>query len=105
MDTSSELQAAAELGVCFDGREYHYKQYSYDRLADACAYAKHDRARSDFQEDALQRHWKQWPEPSAEDRVRMAVYGISYEKGRYVYRSYRYDTLACAFEYAAREAS
>ena len=41
MDTSPVLPpSAAAVGVSFDGRAYHYREYSYDRLADALGYAR-----------------------------------------------------------------
>jgi hypothetical protein len=40
METSTTLPAAASaLGISFDGRAYHYQQFSYDRYADALGYA------------------------------------------------------------------
>jgi hypothetical protein len=30
----------AELGVTFDGRQYRFQDYRYDRLEDAIAYAR-----------------------------------------------------------------
>ena len=95
--------AAAAFGISFDGRAYHYQQYSYDRFADALVYAKLDRARPGFREDPGPHPWKQWFEPTAEELQQMALHGIHYERGHYRYGPYRYDLLAAALDYARRE--
>lgn len=101
MDTSTALPpAAAAFGISFDGRAYHYQDYSYDRLADALAYATLDHARPGFHEAATQRRWKQWVGPTPEERQQMAAHGIVYESSRYCYGPYRYDLLPAALDYA-----
>jgi hypothetical protein len=104
MKTSTALPpAASALGVSFDGRAYHYREYSYDRLADALDYAKLDRAKPGFRDDLTPRHWKQWFGPTPQDRLQMAAHGIGYECGRYYYGPYRYELLGAALDYARRE--
>jgi hypothetical protein len=104
MNTSTALPpAASALGVSFDGRAYHYLEYSYDRLADALDYAKLDRAKPGFRDAPAAHHWKQWIGPTPEDRAQMAAHGIGYESGRYCYGPYRYELLAAAVDYARRE--
>jgi len=101
MDASPVLPpAAAAFGISFDGRAYHYLDYSYERLADALAYARQDRARPGFREDTTPRQWKQWTGPTPEERLHMAVHGIVYEHGHYRYGPYRYDLLSAALAYA-----
>jgi len=95
--------AALAFGISFDGRAYHYREYSYDRLADALDYAKLDRAKPGFREERAPRHWKQWFGPTPEDRLQMAAHGIGYESGYYCYGPYRYELLAAALNYARRE--
>ena len=95
--------AAAAVGVSFDGRSYHYKEYSYDRLEDALGYATLDRARPGFREDAPARRWKQWTGPTPDEQLRMAAHGIVYERGRYCYGPYHYDLLSSALAYAQHE--
>lgn len=103
METFSTLPpAATAAGISFDGRAYHYREYSYDQLADALNYAKLDRARPGFREDAA-RNWKQWHGPTPEEQLRMAAHGISYERGHYCYGPYRYDLLSAALDYAEKE--
>lgn len=104
MDTSSALPPAAlALGICFDGRTYHYRDYSYDRLADALDYARLDHARPGFRGDPAPHQWKTWRGPSPEERASMAAHGISYQNGYYRYGPYRYDQLAAALDYARRQ--
>jgi hypothetical protein len=101
MTTSTALPpAASALGICFDGRAYHYREYTYDRLADALNYAKVDRARPGFCADPTPHIWKQWPGPTPDDQLQMAMHGIRYESGRYCYGPYHYDVLCAALEYA-----
>ncbi|MFL6674754.1 MAG: hypothetical protein ACJ8LG_15855 [Massilia sp.] len=90
-------------GISFDGRAYHYGQYSYDRLEDALNYAKLERARPGFHEAPTPQRWKQWEEPTLDERAQMAAHHISYEGGRYRYGPYCYDSLADALNYAQRE--
>lgn len=92
--------AAPEWGIWFDGRAYHYQQYSYDLLPDAIEYAKLDRAKPGFHEMPLPSYWTQWKGPTPEETAQMAVYRIVYDHGRYTYGPYRYDLLADALEYA-----
>jgi hypothetical protein len=93
---------AATLGVSFDGRTYHYRDYSYERLSDALDYAQRDRATPGFRAEDAPRIWKQWAAPTPEERLRMARHGIVYAHGHYCYGPYRYDTLSAAMAYAQR---
>jgi len=94
---------AAAFGISFDGRAYHFGQYSYERLADALHYARLERARPGFREDPTPRNWAQWAGPTPEERTQMAAHGIAFERGYYVYGPYRYDLLSAALDYAQRE--
>lgn len=94
---------AMASGISFDGRAYHYGQYSYDRLADALRYARLDRARPGFREDPAPRNWKQWAGPTPEERLQMEAHGIVFEGGYYFYGPYRYDLLSSAIDYARHE--
>jgi hypothetical protein len=105
-DTMEPLPAlppeAATLGVSFDGRTYHYREYSYDRLPDALDYARRDRAKPGFRADATPRTWSPWAGPTPDERSQMARHGIVYVNGQYCYGPYRYDTLDAAMAYAQR---
>ena len=93
----------AAFGVSFDGRAYHFEQFSYDRLADALHYARLERARPGFREEPAPRNWKQWAGPTPEERQRMAAHGVVFEDGYYFYGPYRYDLLSAALDYARHE--
>jgi len=104
MDASPALPPeAAAFGISFDGRAYHYAQYSYDRLADALQYAALERAKPGFREDPTARTWKQWTGPTPEEQLQMAAQNIVFERGYYFYGPYRYDMLSAALDYARHE--
>ena len=104
METSTALPpAAAPFGISFDGRAWHYRQYSYDRFADALGYATLDQASPGFQEDHPPYRWPQWRGPTEQDRLQMEAHGIAYERGHYRYGPYRYEVLEAAMDYAKRE--
>lgn len=104
MDTPNALPpAASALGVSFDGRAWHYRQFSYDHLEDAFRYASVDAGRPGMREEAAPVHWRQWTGPSAQDQSRMAAHGIVYEQGYYRYGPYRYELLDAAVAYAQRQ--
>ncbi|MEN3276056.1 MAG: hypothetical protein V7631_1846 [Massilia sp.] len=104
METTTTLPDSAQaFGISFDGRAYHYGQYSYDRFADALGYAKLDRARPGFHEEARPHDWPQWAGPTQQELTQMAAHDIAYSGGRYCYGPYRYDLLVRALEYAGRE--
>ena len=103
METSTALpDAASALGISFDGRAYHYQQFSYDRFADALGYAQLDQARPGWRQDPARHQWRQWVEPTPQERVQMAAHQITYEGGYYRYGPWRYDLLAPALDYAMR---
>lgn len=104
MDAPNELPpAASALGVSFDGRTWHYRQFSYDHLEDALRYARVDAARPGMRDEAAPVQWRQWTGPSAQDRLRMAAHGIAYEQGYYRWGPYRYEQLDAAVAYAQRQ--
>jgi hypothetical protein len=88
------------LGIWFDGRAYHYHQYSYDRLDDAIAYARADRGSPDFHDEPLPDHWEEWQKPTSEETAQMAAFGIVHENGFYRYGPFRYESLDDALNYA-----
>lgn len=100
METSTALPPS---GITFDGRAWHYRQYSYDRFADALGYAKLDRASPGFREETAPCQWQQWCGPTPQDQLQMAAHGITCEHGHYCYGPYRYDLLATALAYARCE--
>lgn len=94
--------ADPELGIWFDGRAYHYREFRYERLPDAAAYAALDRRGPAFQSAPLPLHWEEWRAPDAVEAARMAAHGIVYEHGVYCYGLFHYDLLSDALDYAGR---
>jgi hypothetical protein len=104
MDAPTALPpAASALGVSFDGRAWHYRQFSYDHLEDALNFARLDLSRPGVREQPAPVHWRHWTGPTAEDEMRMTAHGIAYEQGYYRYGPYRYEQLDAAVAYAQRE--
>ena len=93
---------AMHLGISFNGTQYLYREYKYDRITDAIAYAEHDvmrEGRPPAVSSAVE--WLDRPVPSAADREQMTLHGISFDGWRYRYRDYRYDRLSDAVSYAS----
>lgn len=40
LPTEAERQQMETLGITYDGKQYRYKEYRYDRVADAVSYAR-----------------------------------------------------------------
>lgn len=90
------------LGIWFDGRTYHYRQYRYERLEDAVAYARLDRDRPGFHAEPLPARCATWQEPTSAQLDRMRAFGIVHEQGVYRYGAFRYEALDDALDYASR---
>jgi len=90
-----------QLGISFNGTQFVYRDFKYDKLTDAVAYAELDRSRTGAHLTASPPEaWLERPVPSASDDQLMKQYGISLDGGRYRYRDYRYDRLGDAMNYA-----
>jgi hypothetical protein len=96
-----DTRTMAELSIRHNGRNYEYRSYRYDRLADAVSYAKLDRA-CKLEEHALADAtlFKAPPPPSDAEREEMRRLAITVQDGVYCLRDYRYDRLADAVAYA-----
>lgn len=120
--------AAAVLrhGIVKDGARIRYREFFYDRIADAIAYADLDSGRGSKplwaakpQRQADRQHVEEKAPAqgnrftladvaekariegvSTEDAESMLRFNIKKEGGRYVYQTYRYDKLADAISYA-----
>ena len=97
-----ERHLMSAFSIHYDGRYYRYNGYRYDRLAQAIAYAEHMQSRQSTEvmgahpytaDDCIR-------SPSASDRETMAPLAISFDRGVYAYREFRYDDLADAVNYA-----
>lgn len=99
--STRETASMAESGIDYDGRSYWYRQYRYDRIQDALAYAGLDQSRPDTEPElAGQRRWQEPEPPSAATRQLMAELGITYDGRYYRYEDYRYDQFVDAINYA-----
>lgn len=99
-ETSTRL--LAESGVAFDGRSYWYRQYRYDKLADALAYARLDGARpAAMQAEAGDQHpWQEAEVPTTATQRLMVELEITFDGRYYRYDEYHYDRFADAIDYA-----
>lgn len=99
----AERDRAMKLGIAFNGTQFTYRDFKYDRLRDAMAYADLDSQRAGHLPDpSLPEEWLEQPLPGVEDMALMQQHGISLERFRYRYRGYLYDRLADALSYAGR---
>lgn len=98
--SNDERQRAAELGISFDGRHYHYREFRYDRLADALAYARRERSGPPHPPRGEASQWAAPVELTDAERRQMAEFGITFDGTAFHYGPYRYDTLSDACNYA-----
>jgi hypothetical protein len=89
--------------ITFDGRQYAYDRYRYDRLADAVNYARLQHPHplsSDPTKRPPPRIGEPIETPSELQRELMSELGITLQAGVYHLGEYRYDHLSDAVEYA-----
>ena len=92
---------AIALNISFNGTQFVYRDYKYDKLADAVSYARQDALRASsapFGTHAVT--WVDPVTPSADDLSLMEQYGVTSDQGRFRYGDYRYDRMADAIDYA-----
>lgn len=95
---------AMTLGISFDGTQYRYREFKYDRLRDALAYAALDAARGGAHPSMSDpAEWLDRRVPAASDEESMRQARITFEGGRYRYQDFRYDRLADAIQYARNQ--
>jgi hypothetical protein len=90
-----------DFGIGYNGLNYAYDGYRYDRLADAVAYAQLMRSRP-LQEDAGGRFSSvsALASPTDAQRSLMDSLAIDFHDGAYRFKGYRYDGLMDAVNYA-----
>mgnify|MGYP003595648695 CR=1 FL=1 len=99
--SAAQQREAMQLGIAFNGFQFVYRDYKYDRLPDAVAYAKLEATRGEGQAAVTNpAAWLDRPVPSAADLEVMQRHGIRFENWRYRFQDYRYDRLADALNYA-----
>jgi len=93
----------AELCITFNGRQYGYRGYRYDRFTDAVNYARLDRSRAFADPGADDASpLERTSAPSEAELALMRTLGIRFADGAFHWREYRYDRLADAVAYATR---
>lgn len=91
----------AEFSITYNGRQYQYDRYRYDRLADAVGYAQLRRSMPPGHDAAVPMPALQTVEaPDEAQRRTMAALSITFQDGVYRLGSYRYDRLDDALSYA-----
>lgn len=102
----ADQQRAMGLGISFNGTQFVYRDFKYDRLPDAFAYAELDIEREGKAAAATTAaDWLARPLPGVADQTQMQELGIIFENWRYKYLDYRYDRLADAVNYAREHRS
>lgn len=98
--SAAQQAQAMRLGISFDGYQFHYREFKYDRIPDAVAYAQLEAGRGDAQAAVTNlAAWLDRPCPSEDDQKAMKRYGIRFEGNRYRYQDFYYDRLADALAY------
>ncbi len=99
--SADEKTHAMRLGIAFNGTQFIYLDFKYDRLRDAINYAEHESVRTLNPPVASTPHdWLERPVPSVADQVLMNENGIIFDGWRYIFKEYRYDRLADALNYS-----
>lgn len=102
---AEERRRIIRYGIGFDGRFYRYREYRYDRLADALNYAELDIARTGRPPLQAQGEWLAPLRPTAEEQEQMASLGIAFDGKHYLYDGYRYERCSDAINYARLKAT
>jgi len=91
----------AEFAITFNGRQYQYDRYRYDRLNDAVEYAKLRRSAPSPHDGGMAMPAVQMVQsPDGAQRQLMRSLAITFDEGVYHLGAYRYDRLADAINYA-----
>lgn len=91
---------AMRLGISFNGIQFVYRDFKYDRLSDAVSYAELDVQRMHQILFTVPSEWQPRRVPSMTEQALMTQYGIVFERSCYKYKDYRYDSLVDAINYA-----
>lgn len=99
--TSDEKEQALALDVTYNGTQFRYRDFRYDKLADAVAYARRDGLRAGYRSAfRVAPVWLPRPAPSHSEISLMDRHAISFDGRHYRYMNHRYDRLADALSYA-----
>ena len=99
--TADEGRSHPESDIHYNGLQFEYHGYRYDRLEDAQAYARlmKSSATSDDPHGPFVAHATRTA-PTDAQRVLMAALAIGFEAGTYRFENFRYDLLSDAVDYA-----
>lgn len=100
-DRQAEARLMTAYGILFDGNDYWFGPFRYQRLDDALVYARMNRVEPSIheQEGGL-RPWRTPEAPDEPTRQLMDELGITFDGRRYRYGIYRYDQFVDAINYA-----
>lgn len=99
--SEADLGRAMRLGISFNGTQFVYCDFKYDRLSDAIAYAELGvRPEGKLALATSAADWLPRPIPDSADQALMQQFAVSFEDWRYKFRDYRYDRLSDALNYA-----
>ena len=102
--SATDQNNAMHLGITFNGTQFVYRDFKYDRQEDAVTYAELDIERSHKPAVPSTRvDWLERPVPGLADETLMKQLGIVFEDWRYKFQDYRYDRLADAINYAKNQ--
>ncbi len=93
----------AKLRVtCADGK-FIFREYRYDKLSDALAYARKVQQNTSIATQVPVGHCREEPNPAdPEVAALMETLGVTCAGGKYVFSEFRYDKLSDAFAYARK---
>lgn len=102
--SEAAMDHAMYLGISFNGTQFIYREFRYDRLADAIAYAELDISREGGRGlSSTPEMWLERLVPDADDLTTMRKHGIIFEGRQYRCQDFRYDRLADAVSFAVRK--
>lgn len=102
--SQDEMNRAMSSGISFNGAQFVFQEFKYDKLPDALAYAELVTIRDGVHPSvSCPADWLERGVPNETDQVLMTKYGIIFEEWRYKYQDYRYDRLADAVNYASSQ--
>jgi hypothetical protein len=105
ISTLDEKAQALALDVTFNGTQFCYRNFRYDKLSDAMAYARLDALRDNYKSAfRVDPEWLPRPAPSHTEIGLMGRYAISFDGRHYRFAEHRYDRLADALAYAELKA-
>lgn len=95
-----EQHEAIELGIGFDGRQFQYRAYRYDKLSDAIDFAHLERSKLGFLSVfARPPVWAERHGPTEAEQRLMAEFAIAYDGKCFLADGYRYERLDDALNY------